>query len=104
MQETMRPRSAAGAGAIAADAASPSVSGPLETRELFVRVDIQERRRFVVERDLDDIERRVPSIDLALAARKEFAQPRVHRAAHQAEDRMRLLAGLRDCELGIRGN
>src|SRR5258705_9629888 len=73
----------------------------LEARELLARVDVEERVGLVVEGHFDDLQGRVPAVDLALAARKELLQRRQHRAAHEREHGMCLLARLRHRELGI---
>src|SRR4051794_12792913 len=72
----------------------------LEICELVTRVDVEECVRLVVEWHLDHGERCVPAVDLALAGSEEVPQRAVHAAAHEAEDRMGLLARARDRELG----
>ena len=55
----------------------------------------------VVEGDLDDLQRRVPAVDLAPAAGQEFGQMRQHLAPAQAENRVRLVEGAGDGEIGV---
>src|SRR6185369_3367267 len=78
-----------------------SGAGALESRELLARVDVQESVGLVVEGDFHDRERRIPAVDLSLAAREEVAQRPMDRSAHEAEYGMRLVARPRDGELGI---
>jgi hypothetical protein len=66
-------------------------------------VDVQERLRLVVEGHLDHAKAAVPLVDLALAGTQELHEGRVHVAAHEAEDRVRLVTGPRHRELGAVG-
>ena len=54
--------------------------------QLFARVDIGERVRLVVEADLDDVERRVPRVDLAAAALEKIREVIEKRIFSQVED------------------
>src|SRR5262245_52626111 len=50
--------------------------------QLVQGVDIRERLRFVVESDLDDVESRVPGVDLAAAVLQEIREVIEHAAPH----------------------
>jgi hypothetical protein len=54
----------------------------------------------VVEQYFDSLEARVPRVDLAAATGEELGQSGQHPLAAEAEDRMRLVARLRDCQFG----
>src|SRR5690349_16563318 len=75
--------------------------GSLEGLKLVFRIDIGERVRLIVEQDFDDLELRVPGIDLAPAAGEKVGQTRQHRPAAQAENRMWLVSGFGDGQLRI---
>src|SRR5262245_34911814 len=53
--------------------------------QFFEGVDVGERLRLVVERDLDDVERSVPGVDLASAFLEEIGEVVEHAAAHEGE-------------------
>ena len=76
------------------------VMAAFEAGEFVAGVDVGEGVGLVVEGDLGDAQRGVPLVDLPLAGGEEVAQRRVHRAPHQAEDGVGLVAGLRDGEVG----
>jgi hypothetical protein len=68
--------------------------------ELIRRVDVAESVGFVVERDFDHHERRVPRVDLAAAGVEKRTQMRQDVAPDEAEHGMRLIERLRDGKRG----
>ena len=74
---------------------------PFEARELLARIDVAEGVRLIVEGYLDDVQTRVPGVDLAPARLQEILEVRQNPAAREGEHRVRLGAGLRDREVRV---
>jgi hypothetical protein len=72
----------------------------LKSGKFFPRVDVGEGLGLVVERDFDDIQARVPGVDLAATARQKLREILEHLASNHAEHRLRLVSRPGDGELG----